>query len=471
MRDKMRIYSIGAVAIACIMFLSLLSISSAQLAVTLTPTSAVIDSNQAIVFTASWSGGTGATNTVTLYSIPSSTEGSTCSSTSGASQVSQQAGVTTNTYTLSGISGLTAGTTDYYCANVIDANSASGDSGVSIVTVNQVPTITITASSNSISIGQSITYTANIVGGTGPFTVNLISNGVTENSISFAIGGNTLSYTPIQTGSLTFNAIATDTGTTPFYTFNSLSNTIIVTSNTPTVTAPSPSNVTLVPGQGETFNAIITGGTGPFTVNLVNTTTGTTVQELTGQADGIVTFTGFPIINTGAHTYNIVATDTGTSYTFNSVTTSVTVNTNSILGNVIVVPGTYTVVNDINIGFVFALSANSQGGSTNVFVGNVLGLSPAAPANYLTLSAVNVIVDPLVVSNIIVTASYPCGIPSRSIQPFELSSTGTWVAISPFRVNAAACTLTFTVDADPVIAIMQNISQSTPHNNNKVLPI
>jgi hypothetical protein len=99
------------------------------------------------------------------------------------------------------------------------------------VVVSQ-PTITIVPSSSSINIGQSISYTANIPSGLGigPFTVNLVYNGieVATNSIPAGGGSNTLTYTPVDIGTaLAFNAVVTDIGTG--YVFNSVPSTITVT--------------------------------------------------------------------------------------------------------------------------------------------------------------------------------------------------------------------------------------------------
>ena len=156
-----------------------------------------------------------------------------------------------------------------------------------VITVNMVPTITMLPSSNSINIGQSVIYTANIPTGTGtsPFTVDLMYNGnvVATNSILDMSGNSvTLAYTPVDLGTLTFNAIATDTGTTPFYVFNTIPSTITVNplltnsisnvvvdvpANTPTSLNYMGANaiLTITSSNGMTANVLISNVTTDYT--------------------------------------------------------------------------------------------------------------------------------------------------------------------------------------------------------------
>jgi DNA-binding beta-propeller fold protein YncE len=118
-----------------------------------------------------------------------------------------------------------------FTANDLHTSNTNTISTANIVVVSQ-PTITIVPSSSSINIGQSISYTANIPSGLGigPFTVNLVYNGieVATNSIPAGGGSNTLTYTPVDIGTaLAFNAVVTDIGTG--YVFNSVPSTITVT--------------------------------------------------------------------------------------------------------------------------------------------------------------------------------------------------------------------------------------------------
>jgi hypothetical protein len=91
------------------------------------------------------------------------------------------------------------------------------------------------------------------------------------------------------------------------------------------VNSLTPSNSTINLGQGEVFNAVISGGTGPFTANLV-ASNGIVVNTITGVSAGVITF-GPIIPQNSTDTYNVIATDLGTSSacTFTSTSNTITV--------------------------------------------------------------------------------------------------------------------------------------------------
>jgi hypothetical protein len=109
--------------------------------------------------------------------------------------------------------------------------------------INSAPTLTITPSATSLTAGQTETFTLTENGGTGPFTVQLfnVSNSFVQNGASNVIiatpgGSNTISLVTAIAGTFTFNGVATDQGTTFPVVFNSISNTITVTSPPTTTT-------------------------------------------------------------------------------------------------------------------------------------------------------------------------------------------------------------------------------------------
>jgi hypothetical protein len=53
--------------------------------------------------------------------------------------------------------------------------------------------------------------------------------------------------------------------------------------------------------------------------------------------------------------------------------------------------------------------------------------------------------------------NYSCALQPSSIAPYLLRN-GTWDEITPFSVNAAACTIAFEVPNDPIIALLENNS-------------
>ena len=204
---------------------------------------------------------------------------------------------------------------------------------------NIVPTPTATALTPSnviLDAGQLITYNVLISGGVGPFTVNLVHAGNVVDTIVMSAGfsGNVLliptppNTPPANTVSVTFNVIATDSGTTPPFVFTSPSNTITV-NPAPTVSLTASSTSTPI-GTPVTFTINEIGGSvGPFDIALfiAGTKQGSNVIIASPGGSNTITVYGSSI---NTFNYNVVATDKGTTtpYVFNSATVPVTFNPN-----------------------------------------------------------------------------------------------------------------------------------------------
>ncbi len=160
----------------------------------------------------------------------------------------------------------------------------------------------------------------------------LTTDAVSSNTLTYTFNGITYSESTGQNtiyGQWTLYGFAQDNGTNLYYYGSNtvtLSNTITI-DPAPSSTTPLPSNVMLDSGQYVTYNTILSGGTGPFTVNLMNG--GTVVNTIIEPAgfSGTITF-GSNIPVQGAQTFNIIATDTGTSTPFvsNSISNTIEVN-------------------------------------------------------------------------------------------------------------------------------------------------
>ncbi len=121
-------------------------------------------------------------------------------------------GATSATYTAAAG---TAGTFNYY-VSVTDSNNALGNSANYPVGVNDAPSITLSAENSIINLGQSVTFSSNIIGGTDPFTVSLIyKTSVVGNVVGRNDRNVVWTYTPSDVGTLSFSANAVDTAGTP----------------------------------------------------------------------------------------------------------------------------------------------------------------------------------------------------------------------------------------------------------------
>ncbi len=140
-------------------------------------------------------------------------------------------GATSNTYTAS------PSTSTYYCYSVTDSAlpSETSYSQTDLIAVNNALSFNSFLISNSpIDVGQSTTFTANVNGGTSPYTYHflvynsingIIENYLTTNSLTY----NSFVFTPnsLQTGSLTANVFVTDSASDP-ETVNSIINSLTI---------------------------------------------------------------------------------------------------------------------------------------------------------------------------------------------------------------------------------------------------
>jgi hypothetical protein len=142
--------------------------------------------------------------------------------------------------------------------NVTDATGYEAKSNSASFTVNPRLSVSVSPASVVMDVGQSKTFTANVSGGTTPYTYKWYLDGVLINGAT----SSTWMYTPASSGSHTVYCNVTDSATTPY---SVQSNAVPVTINTaPTVTV-SPTNVTIYVGHSQDFVSLVSGGTSPYT--------------------------------------------------------------------------------------------------------------------------------------------------------------------------------------------------------------
>lgn len=293
-----------------------------QVAVTLTPsTNQIYDFGQSITFNAVESGGTAPfTYNFIVYNAVTKAQ---------LANMLVSNALTSNTFIWT-FNAATAGNTVYANVVVTDTNLFIGNVTSNTLTLNgALAAAGITESNTIIDNGQFTTLTSHPSSGSSPYTYQWYSNALAAPTCTSAnaIGGQTASTLSVSPTSNTFYAYNVVDSATTNTMACSAANTVTVYP-APSLTTPVPSNVVLDLGQSVTYNVILSGGLGPFTVNLVSG--GHVVNSLTGRSAGTLTFGSNIPAGAGFNVFNVVATDTGTSasaFVFNSASNTIIVNT------------------------------------------------------------------------------------------------------------------------------------------------
>jgi hypothetical protein len=237
--------------------------------------------------------------------------------------VQLQGGSTTTSSTTS------VSTTSVSTSSTTTTSTSTTSSSTSTVTTTVFP-LTVptkpTVSALAVDKGQLVTFQTYVTNGLPAYSYNfIVSNAGTGAMVlsSNPQSSNSFSYTTSATGTFVANVFVTDNEVSPV-TKNSVYSSTFAVNPIPTATSLTPSNSVIIPGQGVTFNVLISLGTGPFTLKL--TTNGVAVSTVSGASDGIIIFnTVYPGFNPTI--YNVIGTDTGTTpqFTFTSTTNSITV--------------------------------------------------------------------------------------------------------------------------------------------------
>ena len=318
--------------------------------------------------------------------------------------------------------------------NTLNANVFVKDSASTAVTVNSVLSQTITvnaalqtptispSSAQSYTTGQTVTFAAYETGGSTPYTYNFLVYNSNTNIIvaNMLTSSNSFAYVlPSGESGNTLNANV-------FVTDNAVSGTVnSILSGLITVSSPPPCS-NCVQGSG---------GSGVFlTTTIVKTTTiapQTTVPQTTIPSTTTIPFS----LNANYNFSNSSATD----------------------------------INVTNVGLLLTIVAQGNGSKGKVTVTNVTNNVVMPPQGFADIVAVNISIGaPNVSTN--VTLSYPCAIPASKVAPYKLAN-GTWQPISKFTVNAARCSVAFSITNDPIIGLFQNTAQqpaSAPANSTTV---
>ena len=403
-----------------------------------------------------------------------------------------------------------------YGAGTVSVINAATNTIINTITLS-LAGVSFSLLSNSITSGQTITFSTNVIGGIGPFDVELFNTTVGSNAITNVVinspgVANTILIQSGAAGTFSYNELITDTGSG--YVFNSLTINLVVSSQpssggggggggpqvyrfalndninsdsaseSPIFTGVGAGNVTYYQNQlPVTLQSKSPGINMTFACSVVISGKSYAYQnDVYGIGLGVPC--GKPYYDTISSitvTYALVSNETTTTVaTSTSTTTATTVQTTTVQ------PATTTVlqVKTINITLNQPQNATQLCNGTSdvynvkyLYIGTTFTVNPKtsscikiAAINATSTSSVpNSNLTKIIVVNLTVSASnasvnavvgYPCSISSSKIAPFILEN-GSWSAITPFSVDAAACTVSFTVPDDPVIGLFAATAPSS----------
>jgi hypothetical protein len=362
-----------------------ITINQAPNVLALTPSNIVLDFGQSVTYNVILSG-IGSAFTVNLVRG----DGALISSLSSQSAGTRTFAANIPVFGASGSFNVVA--TDFTPTTPFVFNSISNS-----INVRSTPNVlTLVPTNIVLDFGQSVVYNV-ILSGTGSaFTINLIrGDAVLISSLtSQSAGTRTFAANiPVFGASGSFNVVATDTGTTTPFIFNSISNSINVRS-TPNVLTLVPTNIVLDFGQSVTYNIILSGTGSAFTVNLVRGD-GALISSLGSQSAGTLPFPANIPVFGASGSFNVVATDTGTTtpFIFNSISNAITVYaTPTMTLNSMASIGTVT--NSIVYGNAVTVNALAASGSGSFAFAWTLNGAGAANTALGTIGASNVLTLP-----------------------------------------------------------------------------
>ena len=140
--------------------------------------------------------------------------------------------------------------------NVTDNVGVTAQSNIASVTVNPALTVSISPTSVIMDVGQPVTFTSSVSGGTPPYTYQWYLDDVPVPSAT----SSTWAFTPSSPGSYeVYLNVTDDVGVT------AKSNIASVTVNPALTVSISPTAVTIDVGQSQLFTSTVSGGTPPYT--------------------------------------------------------------------------------------------------------------------------------------------------------------------------------------------------------------
>ena len=242
---------------------------------------------------------------------------------------------------------------------------------------------------------------------------------------SSPIGGQTSrNYT--ATASATYYYLLTDNNVDPAFSVCSAGDTVTVGSGGSTTTTTIPPTTTTIPLS-----------------HIMNITGGTAGDTVTVGSGGSTTTTTIPPTTTTIPLSHIINITSGTALAVGTSSSPVVVGLKGT-------PDT------------FSFTSNSPGNET-ITITNITSAKMTELSNQSKLAVFNVSIKgsgPKRTTTVHMSLAYDCAIPGGDIAPY-LMQNGTWVPITPFTVDPAACKVSFAVTVDPIVGLFQNTHPAT----------
>ncbi len=240
-----------------------------------------------------------------------------------------------------------------YVTNYVNPEPVQGTWGNEQTQSSNLPTVIVSPSSATVDVGQSVTFSASVSGGTSPYTYQWYLNGapVGTDSASYSY---TATTTDLTAGSFTVSVTVTD----------SASN--VVSSNTETVkvnsalVAPTASASKGAVDQGQTSalsSTAVSTGTSPYTYQWLQKAPGGSYVDV-GTNSARYSFVTSGSTATGTWSFELQVTDAA-SAVVTSNSASVKVNSALVAPTVIVSPSSWT----MDVGQSKTFTATPSGGS------------------------------------------------------------------------------------------------------------
>lgn len=391
-------------------------------------------------------------------------------------------------------------------ANVIVTDSATSNAEENSINSASIyinsalsGTPTISPNSPTINSGQSVTlYESGVGGGTGPYTYNWFTGTACQNLITGEIS-NSISVSPSSNTAYSVNVM--DSATTPTNSVCSAVDTVTVNQ----ITQPSSSggggpskrtfilsdniNSTLV-SQEPVVVIYSNGQKQEYYQNQMPVSYSTYSSSINFSFACSVAVNGETYTSSNDF-YGIGFVPCGQVYTIYggsveaiySITSKETTSTTTTVAATTTILPKSVIINGSDVNFIY--NSTVSGNSTYLFdfndsdtvlnvtlhlasktrfrlsVINVTSNVPLPSSNAHIILGLNITVSPTNNVTISQTTAYNCSLPESSLSVYILKG-GNWSMVNNFSVNHEACTVMFSVPADPIVEILSNYTGSNP---------